>query len=146
MCLVLYMFRECYICYLLLYSCSKKNLFHAKKYENTLSFVLLLLSFIGDVYSSIFLFVFIAILMSTFVIHSYRRYSKDIPQFLRNRPQDFVKHYLLNTSLAENIDLSGIINTGGGDFTVVSFQVILKQRYEFCFGDTYSMSRCSCND
>ena len=48
--------------------------------------------------------------------------------------------------MAENIDLSGIINTGGGNFTVVSFSSNSKQRYELCFGDTCSMPKCSCND
>ena len=51
--------------------------------------------------------------------NSYQRYSKDIPQVLCDRPQTFVKHCLLEISLAENIDLSGIINTR--NFTVVSF-------------------------
>ena len=48
--------------------------------------------------------------------------------------------------MAENIDLSGIINTGGGNFTVVSFSINSKQRYELCFDDTCSMLKCSCND
>ena len=48
--------------------------------------------------------------------------------------------------MAENIDLSGIINTGGGNFTVVSFSSNSKQIYELCFGDTCSMPKCSCND
>ena len=59
--------------------------------------------------------------------NSYRRYNKDIPQFLRKRPPDFVKHCLLKIFLVENIDFSGIINTGGGNFTVVSFRVILNK-------------------
>ena len=78
--------------------------------------------------------------------NSYRRYNTDIPQFLCNRPQEFIKHCLLKISLAENIDLSGIINTGGGNFTIVSFPSNSKQRYELCFGDTCSMPKCSCND
>ena len=78
--------------------------------------------------------------------NSYRRYSKDIPQFLRNRLPDFVKHCLLKISLAENTDLSGIINTGLGNFTVVSFSSNSTQRYELCFGHTCSMPKCSCND
>ena len=38
--------------------------------------------------------------------------------------------------MAENIDLSRIVNTGGGNFTVVSFSSNSKQRYELFFGDT----------
>ena len=68
--------------------------------------------------------------------NSYRRYNKDIPQFLRNKSPDFVKHCLLKIYLAENIDLSRIVNTGGGNFTVVSFSSNSKQRYELFFGDT----------
>ena len=78
--------------------------------------------------------------------NSYRRYNKDIPQFLRNKSPDFVKHCLLKIYLAENIDLSRIVNTGGGNFTVVSFSSNSKQRYELCFGNTSSMPKCSCND
>ena len=78
--------------------------------------------------------------------NSYWRYNKDIPQFLRNKLPDFAKHCLLKISLGENIDLSGIINTGGGNFTAVSFLSNSKQRFELCFGDTCSMPKCSCND
>ena len=48
--------------------------------------------------------------------------------------------------MAENTDLSGIINTGGGNFTVVSFSSKSKQRCELRFGDTCSRPKCSCND
>ena len=89
-------------------------------YENTLSFALLLLPFIGDVFSSIFLFLFIPIVISTFDI---KIATKDITK---------ISHCLLKISLAENIDLSGIINTGGWIITFHSKKNSLTQNIAGC--------------
>ena len=64
---------------------------------------------------------------STFRVHSYcdvntrysdsyRRDSKDISQFLHNRPKDLVKYGLQRMTLAANNDTSVIKNTGGTEF------------------------------
>ena len=78
--------------------------------------------------------------------NSYRKHSKDIPQFLRNRPKDLVKYGLQKMTLAANIDTSVIKNTGGGHFAVLSFSDNQKEIYELSFDDTLSMPQCSCID
>ena len=67
---------------------------------------------------------------------SYRRYRKDIPQFLHNRPQDLFKHCLQKMTLAANTDTSVIKNAGGGHFAVLSFSDNHKEIYKLSFGDT----------
>ena len=49
-------------------------------------------------------------------------------------------------TLAANIDTSGITNTGGGKFAVLSFSDNQQEIYELSFGDTLSMPKCSCID
>ena len=149
MCLVLHICFASVMYVMPRYMCAHKNLFSCKVL--TVRKYITFCAVITSLYWWCFLKYLSFSVYSYFDVNirysnSYGRYNTDIPQFLCNRPQEFIKHCLLKISLAENIDLSGIINTGGGNFTVVSFSINSKQRYELCFDDTCSMLKCSCND
>ena len=79
--------------------------------------------------------------------NSYRRYSTDILQFLRNRP-GLYQALLAKSNIGLKHWLFWNYKYRKWNFTVVSFSSNFKQRYELCFGfgDTCSMPKCSCND
>ena len=49
-------------------------------------------------------------------------------------------------TIAANIDTSGVKNTGGGHFAVLSFSGNQKEIYELSFDDSLSLPQCSCID
>ena len=51
----------------------------------------------------------------------YRKYSKDVPGYLRNRPGDLVKHCLQKINVANGADLSAISIVNHGIFSVKRF-------------------------
>ena len=77
----------------------------------------------------------------------FRRYSANIPVYLRNRPRDFVVHCMKKMSLAKSLDLTGALQKGMGQFTIMDFaNNLTKEKYHIRFGDTEEMPSCSCHD
>ena len=76
----------------------------------------------------------------------YRKYSSDVPEYLRNRPHELVKHCLKKISLANSADLSAISIVKNGVFSVKSFENNESKRYMVSFGDDVNMPKCTCLD
>ena len=77
----------------------------------------------------------------------FRRYSDNIPVYLRNCPRDFVVHCMKKISLAESLNLTGALQKGMGQFTIVDFaNNLTKEKYHIRFGDTEEIPSCSCHD
>lgn len=72
-------------------------------------------------------------------------YSSDIPLFLQERPRDFVVHCLQKLEISKNMDVTGIVQTGIGEFKVIDYNNG-KETYNICFGDSENIPRCSCHD
>ena len=64
----------------------------------------------------------------------YRKYSSDLPEYLRNRPRELVKHCLKKISLANSA------------FSVKSFENNESKRYMVSFGDDVNMQKSTCLD
>ena len=56
----------------------------------------------------------------------YRKYSKEVPSYLRNCPRDLVKHCVQQISLPNGADLSAIGIANHGVFSVKCFLLIAK--------------------
>ena len=77
----------------------------------------------------------------------FRRYSANIPVYLRNHPRDFVVHYMKKISLAKSLDLTDALQKGMGQFTIMDFaNNLTKEKYRIRFGDTEEMPSFSCHD
>ena len=76
----------------------------------------------------------------------YRKYSNDVPEYLRNRPRELVRHCLRKISLANSADLSAISIVKNGVFSVKSFENNESKRYMVSFGDDVNMPKCTCLD
>ena len=75
----------------------------------------------------------------------FRRYSANIPVYLRNRPRDFVVHCMKKMSLGESLDLTGALQKGMGQVTIMDFaNNLTKEKYHIRFGDTEEMPSCRC--
>ena len=100
-----------------------------------------------------------ALLSSSFFFHfsccdqnirydeKFRRFSANIPVYLRNLPRVFVVHCMKKMRLAESLDLKGALQKSMGQFTIMDFaNNLTKEKYHIRFGDTEEMSSCSCHD
>ena len=77
----------------------------------------------------------------------FRRYSANILVYLHNHARDFVVHCMKKMSLAESLDLTGALQKGMGQFSIMDFSNNLtKEKYHVRFGDTEEMPSCSCRD
>ena len=77
----------------------------------------------------------------------FRRYSANIPVYLRNPPRDFVVHCMKKMSLVKSLDLTGAWQKGMGQFTIMDFaNNLTKEIYHIRFYDAEEMPSCSCRD
>ena len=77
----------------------------------------------------------------------FRRFSSNIPVYLRNFPRDFVVHCMKKMSLAESLDLKGALQNSMGQFTIMGFaNNLTKEKCHIRFGDTEEMPSFSCHD
>ncbi|XP_047141532.2 uncharacterized protein LOC105847166 isoform X1 [Hydra vulgaris] len=76
---------------------------------------------------------------------NYRQYSSYLPSFLHDRPRHFVKHCLQKMSLAQHIDLSGVLVSEPGKFLCAS-STNSREFYSIFFGDSDNMPNCTCQD
>ena len=72
----------------------------------------------------------------------YRQYSGNVPNYLKNRPREFVKHCLIKLSMAKAIRNNSITIINHGVFSVKSENS--NNTYTVCFGDDENMPSCSC--
>ena len=75
----------------------------------------------------------------------YRKYDRNVPKYLVNRPAHFVKHCLLKITIGKNADMSGIVMKSNGEFIVHSFKDN-REHYNVKFGTDDEMPSCSCSD
>ena len=75
----------------------------------------------------------------------YRKYDRNIPKYLLNRPAHFVKQCLIKISKAKQSDMSGVVMKSDGEFVVHSFQE-KHEHYNVRFGSNDEMPSCSCLD
>ena len=61
----------------------------------------------------------------------YRQYSSNVPNYLKNRPREFVKHYLIKLSMAKAIRNNSITIIKHGVFSVKSENY--NDTYTVCF-------------
>ena len=73
----------------------------------------------------------------------YRRYAHAVPEYLKNRPREFVKHCLIKLSIAKSMNKSFISMVDDGLFHVKS-DSSSHENYTVYFGDEKSMPSCSC--
>ena len=73
----------------------------------------------------------------------YRQYSGNVPNYLKNRPCEFVKHCFINLSMAKAIRNNPITIINQGVFSVKSENN--NDTYSVCFGDDENMPSCSCS-
>ena len=73
----------------------------------------------------------------------YRKYSKEVPSYLINRPKSLVVHCLEKISAAKAVDSSGIVMRDHGSFSIVS-STDTKMTYNLSFGDDDKMPHCDC--
>ena len=77
----------------------------------------------------------------------FRRYSANIPVYLRNHPKDFFVHCTKKMSFAESLDLTGALQKGMEQFTIMDFaNNLTKEKHHIRFGDAEEMHSCSCHD
>lgn len=75
----------------------------------------------------------------------FRRYSANIPVYLRYRPRNFVVYCMKKISLPESLNLTGALKKGMKQFTIEDFDNNpAKEKYHIRLGDTEEMSSCSC--
>ena len=72
--------------------------------------------------------------------------QSDVPEYLRNRPRELVKHCVKKISFANSADLSAISIVKNGVFSVKSFENNESKRYMVSFGDDVNMPKCTCLD
>ena len=64
---------------------------------------------------------------------------------MRNCPRDFVVHCMKKMSLGESLDLTGTLQKGMGQFTIMDFaNNLAEEKYHIRFGDTEEMPSCRC--
>ena len=77
----------------------------------------------------------------------FRRYSANILVYMRNCPINFVVHCMKKMSLAKSLDLTGALQKGMGQFTIMDFaNNLTKEKYHIRFDDAEEMPSCSCRD
>ena len=74
----------------------------------------------------------------------YRSYGDFVPNYLRDRPKELVKHCMDQIFIAENIASDGIIMTEQGSFLVPSESMGTDNRHEVYFGDEMTLPSCTC--
>ena len=74
------------------------------------------------------------------------KYAENIPDSLKNKPQQMVRHCLLKKSLGESLDLTGIKTVGMGKFAMIYYKNGEKRVYYVDFGDDTTMPSCTCPD
>jgi len=90
-------------------------------------------------------FVFRYVQLNVLFSDTYRRYTEDLPVFLRNRPRDFVSHVCKRWASAALFKPEHIIETySGRTFNVKSDDT--GNVYCVHFGDVNSMPYCTCED
>ena len=72
----------------------------------------------------------------------YCQYSSNVPNYLKNRPREFVKHCLIKLSMAKAIRNNSVTIINHGVFSVKSEKS--NDTYNVCFGDNENMLSCSC--
>ena len=91
------------------------------------------------------IFYFISYTEANFKMDSrYRHYSKNIPDYLVDRPRELVKHCLKKIMLAHSCDKSGISLIDHGKFLVNTFSGDKREYYTVNFGDETAMPNCTC--
>ena len=76
---------------------------------------------------------------------SYRLYKTCVPDFLKNRPTEFVKHCMEKNDIAQDINPSFIVMQGDGKFAIQSCsRSSLEDEYHLFFGDDDTMPSCTC--
>jgi len=78
------------------------------------------------------------------MMHSFRQYDASLPNFLRNRPRDFVQHVCKRWLSAEAFTASHISTTGDCVFSV--FSADSGNTYTVDFGLQTGMPSCECED
>ena len=76
----------------------------------------------------------------------YRKYSSDVPEYLRNRPRKLVKHCLKKISLANSADLSALSIVKNVVFSIKSFENNESKMYMVSFEDDVNMPQGTCLD
>ena len=71
----------------------------------------------------------------------YRQYSSNVSNYLKNRPREFAKHYLVKLSMAKAIRNNSIKIINHGVFSVKSEN--RNDTYTVCFGDDKHMLSCN---
>ncbi len=77
---------------------------------------------------------------------NYRRYAKEIPIFLRNRPHSMVKHCMERFEAAKSIPRNSVRIKENGEFLVKSCNPMALEPYRLRFGDEEKMPHCNCHD
>ncbi len=76
---------------------------------------------------------------------SYCSYATSIPEFLKNRPADLIKHCMEKIDLSQDINESYVVMTGHGKFTIKSCsRNALEDEYHLICGDENTMPNCTC--
>ena len=72
----------------------------------------------------------------------YHRYSNNVPNYLENRPCEFVKHCVIKLSMAKSIRNNSIAVRNHGVFSIKSENG--NDTYTVCFGNDENMKSCTC--
>ena len=74
----------------------------------------------------------------------YMRYSADVDRNFIDRPHQMIRHCMLQKSIGEKMDQTGIRMTDAGKFTIQYFKNNMKKIHYLDFGNDYKMPSCSC--
>ena len=72
------------------------------------------------------------------------RYSADVDSNFIDRPHQTIRHCMLQKSIGEKMDQTGIRMTDVGKFTIQYFKNNMKKIHYLDFGNDYKMPSCSC--
>ena len=74
----------------------------------------------------------------------YMRYSADVDRNFIDRPHQMIRHSMLQKSIGEKMDHTGIRMTDVRKFTIQYFKNNMKKIHYLDFGNDYKMPSCSC--
>ena len=72
------------------------------------------------------------------------RYSADVESNFIDRPHQTIRHCMLQKSIGEKMNQTGIRMTDVGKFTIQYFKNNMKKIHYLDFGNDYKMPSCSC--
>ena len=75
----------------------------------------------------------------------YMRYSPDVDRNFIDRPHQMIRHCMLQKSIEEKMDQTGIRMTDVGKFKIQCFKNYMNKIHYLVFGNDCKLSSCSCH-